>query len=280
MKICETSSPPETLPPPPKRFGKKLYLIAGLIAVIAVVSAVTFIFLLPSTGEGAPVPLGLNYTPGEEMTYSMTITTSGTGVSRTDAGITSMEILNFDGENYTMELNFQTLTPSSGVASYTIKMDKTGRIIEYSGFSPEMEFFMFAGIPGCGSYFQKDQVNVGESFQTPIYISSVGFRANVSIDGTANHRISEIKNTTIPNCGTYRVFKTEIAADNIILGDESSGTAASLHINIDGYMYLEYGTCRLIEYNVQESVIFPYMGQPPIIVIVTMQLRLTEHVKP
>jgi len=262
-------------PPPAKKFRKKLQLVMGLIVVISVVLAVTFIFLLPKIGEGATVPLGLNYTPGEKLTYNLTITMSAMGYTQTATGINTMEILSFDGENYTMKLTIQMLTPISSEMSYNMTMDKTGRIINYTGFPSEMQSFTFAGIPGFGSYFQTNQTKVGESFQIPIYMNISG----IIIDGTASYKISEIKNMTVSNCGIYQVFKTEINANNIHATGQSSSVTVNMNMNMNGYSYMEYGTCRLIEFNIQESITGTSGGYT-MSMTMTMQMRLTEHTRP
>jgi len=283
MKICETSIPPETPPappsemppPPPKRFGKKLYLAIGLIAVIAVVSAVTFTFLLPSTGLGAPVPLGLNYTPGEEMTYSMTITMSSMGYTQTATGTTTMEILSFDGENYTIRQTVHMLTPVSSEASYNLTIDKMGHIINYTGLPSSTQSLTSLGMPGFGSYFQSNQTKVGENLQTPINMNISG----IIIDGTVNYRVSEIKNMTVPGCGIYQVFKMETSANNIHATGQSSGVAVNMNMNMNGYSYMEYGTCRLIEFSIQESMTGTSAGTT-MSMSMTMQMHLTEHIRP
>ena len=190
-----TEVPP---PPPPKKLGKKVYLIIGLIAVAAVVSTFLLIFFLSSGsspgspgGTGSAIPLSLNYSPGEKMTYEMRFSMNYMGYTQNVTGIACMEILGFDGENYTIKETVQIQSPYPSENSYTIKMDKMGRIIDFSGLPPELQqmFSSFASIPGFGSYFPKEQAKVGDSWQIPMNIATSGF----SIDGIVNYTLSEIK---------------------------------------------------------------------------------------
>jgi len=266
--------PPTPPPPKPKLFGKKLYLVIGLVAVVAVASAFTFIYLLPR-GEAAIIHLGLNYSVGEKMTYEVAITMSGMGQSISQTGTISMEVLSFDGVNYTIR---QKLVFQSQEFSYTVKMNKTGHIIDYSEFPPEFQqtFSSFIGMPGYGSYFQKEVVKVGESWQIPLNIQTEGF----SLEGMVNYRLSEVRNITVP-AGTYNAFRMDITANNIqgtYFGAADSGGAVNLVLNVNGYGYLEIGTSCSVEFNIQESVTSPYMGQT-VSMNITMRVLLTEHTK-
>lgn len=291
MRVNETPTSSETPfstelpppPPPPKKFGKKVYLVIGLIAVAAVVSALLLVFFLPGDhspkspgGTGSTIPLSLNYNPGEKMTYDMRISMSYMGYTYNITGTACMDILGFDGENYTIEETVETQSPYPSESSYTIKMDKMGRIVDFAGLPPELQqmFSSFASIPGFGSYFPMEQAKVGDSWQIPMNIATSDF----SINGIVNYTLSEIKNVNVP-AGAYQVFRIDLTANNVRAIIQSYGITMTLYISMSGQMYLEYGTCRLIDFNVQETISGTYMGQS-ISMNMDMQMQLTEHIKP
>ncbi len=266
--------PPEALAPssrPKKLLGRKLVLAIGLIAVMAVASAFTLVYLMPK-GEAATVSLCLKYDVGEKMTYDIIITTSAMGQTFTQQGTISMEILSFDGVNYTIR---QTMRLDSQEISYTLRMNKTGHIIDFPGLPPELQqtYSSLVGMPGFGTYFPKEKAKVGESWQIPFNIQKGEF----SLQGTVNFGISGVTNITVP-AGTYTVFKMDITTNNIHGTYEPAGMTISLALSMNGYGYLENATCHPIEFHIQESATTTSMGQT-LSMSMTMQMQLKQHTK-
>lgn len=220
------------------------------------------------SGEGATIPLSMNYVEGEGMTYSITITISGMGQTYTQTATMHMEIVNFDGQIYTIHYDMNMQGQS---LEFTIKMDKTGYVIE--GLPPELQQYYgaFTSIPGYGSYFPKPEMRVGESFQIPLNLDISG----IHMTGTMDFRISELTTKTFSNIGTLRVFKLEVSAPNI----QATYQGFNMAVNLNGYGYYEYGTCLPVECVIQESISLAYGGQTYTMNL-DMQMRLTEHNKP
>jgi len=276
MSEIPTSSgiPPEvpSAPPPQRKlFGKKLYLIIGLIAVITVVSALTIMYFLPR-GLGAKISLGMNYSVGEKMTYDVTITISAMGQTITQQGTIKNEILSFDGVNYTIR---QTVRVESQEFSYTFRMNKTGHILDFSSLPPELQqtYSSIMGIPGFGSYFPRNEARVGEGWQIPINIHE----GQYSLNGTMYYGVSGVANITVP-AGTYEVFKIDIVAANVIGTYQSSGTTVNMALSLSAYGYLENATCRPIEFNIQVAATASTTGQT-VSMSIAIQIRLREHVR-
>jgi len=170
MSINETPPPSETpavppeAPPPPqppqKISRKALYSAIGLIAIIAVASVIALMYLMP-TGEAATIPLGMNYSEGESMTYNltMTMTVSALGASYTQTATATiqMEVLSFDGTNYTIRYTMEMYSPTYSHFSYTVTMNKTGHILNYTDLPSEFQetYSLLAGMPGYGTYFPR-----------------------------------------------------------------------------------------------------------------------------
>lgn len=278
------SVPPETLPPPPpppqKVSKRKLYSVIGLIAIIAIASTLAVVFFM-QTGEAITIPLGMNYSVGEKMTYNLTMSVSmsapGMPSQTATATVTiQMEILSFDGTNYTINYTAEMHTPTRLSFSYTVKMNKTGYILEFTGLPSDAQqiYQSMVGIPGYGSYFAKEEMKVGESYQIPLNVSISG----VNILGTVNYRISEAANKTFPHVGLYNVFRMDVWASNVQATVTSGGITMNMVMNLNGYAYMEYGTCIPIEVSIQETITASYMGQT-MNMNMNMQMQLTEHNK-
>ena len=256
----------------PRRFGRKLYALLGVVAVVVVVSVVVFMFFLPR-GLGETIPYGFNFAVGEQMTYDMSITISGAGQPVSETGTVGMHVLGFDGENYTINETMRVVVQGiSQDVSYTVKMNKTGYITDISGLPAQTQqvYSMFMGMPGFGGVFNKTEARVGETWQVPLNVGNSSF----SMAGTINYRFGDIQNITVP-AGTIKTFKMEMSTNDAHV---SSGSV-SMSVNMNGQIHLEYGTCRLVDMNLQESMSSSGMGQTTT-ASVSMQMSLIQDTRP
>jgi len=279
IRLNEAQPPPESQPvssasiQPPRRLGgRRFYFLLGLIAVVALVSAFTLAYLLPK-GEAASVAVGLDYSVGEKMTYEYSMSVKAMGQTVTQTGTMMMEVIDFDGENYTLR---ETTNVQGMEYSFTVKMNKTGYILEYEDLPAQFEqtYGSLTGMPGFGLYFQKDQMKVGDNFQIPIQVQTDQF----SFTGLAFYRIGEVKDITVP-AGTYNAFRLETSA--LLIGDFGSlgTTTMTVQGGMSGYGYLEAGTCRQIEYHVSMQITVSAMSTS-VSMSMTMSLQLTEDIRP
>jgi hypothetical protein len=104
-------------------------------------------------------------------------------------------------------------------------------------------------MPGYGSTFPKSEVKVGESWQIPMNSETSG----VSLQGTANYKVSEVKTLTVP-AGTYNVVKIDITTSNVHLSASSELTDVNLSVTLNGYVYLEKATGRTVQLQIEETV--------------------------
>ena len=275
--LNEVPTPPEAMPEAPPeavkpRFGRKLYLVIGLVAIVIIAAASILVVtqFLPGA-RGEPVTLGLNYSEGEKMTYEISMTVEAPGMEETLGGTWEMEVLSFDGEIYTIR---QTMTFDGQESSFTMKMNQTGHMI---GLPPEFgeEFSSMLGVPGLGSYFTKEEIRVGESWQIPFEIPfDIG--VEILFEGTMSYKLSKITSVTVP-AGTYEALKINIKSSGLSLTYSMEGMDFSLTMNINGYVYLEKATCRLIELSLDQSATMRAAGQSASMET-TMQMQLIEHV--
>ncbi|MEM2105848.1 MAG: hypothetical protein QXV21_05215 [Candidatus Bathyarchaeia archaeon] len=258
---------PKTLEKVPK---KTLYLTIGLVAIV-LVSIVAFMYFMP-TGEAVAVPLSMNYSVGERITYNVTTLVSIPGVTNAVITIMRMDVLSFDGSNYTIRYTIEM----SGYPSFSfnITMNKSGYILNYTGLPPELQnlYSTLVGLPGYGAYFPKEEAKVGESWSVPIDVNMSGGR----IVGTVNYGIGGVENKTFSGIGGRRVFKITVSANNIQGTFTSDGTTNSFTLSLNGYIYMEYGTCLPIASSIQETVTTSSNDQ----LSVNIEMRLIQHVKP
>ena len=279
MRVCmaESDAPtvgsePVMAPGQPRRFGKKLYVLFGVVAVVVVVCAVAFLFFIPR-GLGETIPYGLNYTAGEQMTYDIAINMSSGGQTVSETGTLSIHILSFDGENYTVNETMVVVVQGiSQETSFTMKMSKTGYITDFSGLPAEAQqtYSMFMGMPGFGGFMNKTQARVGEIWRIPLSMGNSTF----GMGGTVSYRFGDIENITVP-AGTYKTFKMEISTEDAYV---SSGFT-SVGVNMNGQIRLEYGTCRLVDMNMEETMSGSGTGQTSS-ATVTIQTTLVQDTQP
>lgn len=279
--LDETPTPPEAPPEAMKpRFGRKLYLVIGLaaIAIIATASVIVFTQFLPSA-RGENVSFEFDYSVGEKMTYEMNMTMEIMDTEVSMESTMEMEVISFDGENYTIR---QTTTSELQVEySYTVKMNKTGYIVEYIELPPELnetftsflEEFSFLGAPGFGSYFPKAEAKVGESWEIPFDMEL----ESMNFNGRINFELSEITNVTVP-AGTYEAVKIDIKPSVIQISYPIEGMGYQSTLNVDGYIYVRKDVCHLFKFRIHESVTMTVNDQT-VSMEMTMQMQLIEHIE-
>jgi hypothetical protein len=261
--------------PLPEAIGKpkrKLYALLGISTIAILISVIVLAFFVPR-GLGETIPYGFNYSVGEKTTYNMSIAMNGAGQSISENGTFSMEILSFDGENYTInETVVLTVQGTTQQASYTIKMNKQGYMVGFSNLPSEMQqtSSMFGSLPGFGLAADKTEARVGETWQIPLNVAYSG----TTMSGTMNFKFGEVQNISVP-AGTYKTFKIEASTNNVQVSTESG----TINVNMNGQIHLEYGTCHLIDMNMQETMTGIQAGQT-MTMSLAMQMTLIQHIKP
>lgn len=264
----EVKTQPEIAPVAVKsKFGRKLVIGLVALAIIAMASVIMFTQFLPGA-RGETVTLELDYGVGEKMTYRITLTMEAMTVEFSQEATLEMEVLSFDGENYTIR---QTLTAELEEVSFEMKMNKTGHIVEGMGLPPEFEetFTSLFGVPGFGSYFPEELVRVGESWEMPLDMELPG----IDFEGTISYELSEIGSVTV-TAGTYEALQINIEGADLQMGGEDF----QADWDINGDIYLEKDTCRLLDLRFDQSITTTAMGQT-VSMEITMQMQLTEHLK-
>ena len=270
----EIPSSPETQEEAVKpKAGTRRYLLVGLllVAIVATASIVTVNQFLPSV-SGDLVSVGMNYEVGEKMTYEIKTTVEMLNMPISSEYTLQMEVLSFDGENYTIK---QTMTIEQQEFSYTMKINRMGQMVEYNESAVEIDeaFSSLFGVSGYGAQFTSDEVRVGESWEIPINITEEA----INIQGTLSYMLSEIATVTVP-AGTYDVLKIEAEISDM----QSSTSIGELDMqtvsNMNGYALLEKDSCMLIELNMDQVTTMLAMGETTSMAT-NLQMQLVEHTK-
>lgn len=259
MRVYHASVPPETPPatgqaPPSKTPRKKIYVALGIIAVAAVAVALTFAFMngliLNTSGTQSTIPLSYNLTPGEEMTYNITETINNIDAQNISlTGTFGLDVISFDGTNYIINLTTTESVPIFNAvvtsnSTVTEKMNKAGYVTVSNGMNgTQCPLF---GNPFL--YFQKDKATVGDTWQVPLSFGN----QTVSFNGNFTYTFGKIQTITVP-AGIYKVFTLNISSSDLTITMRLTPLNSTVFQNAtaQGQLNIEYGTCSLIDSNVE-----------------------------
>lgn len=243
------AGPERTVPTPPepvKKSKKKLYVLSGVVAVAAVLIAVVFMLSVIPQGLGETIPYVHSYTVGQTLNYSVSVSLSAAGQQASETGTFGMHIVSFDGENYTIgeTTHYEVQGGPSQDSSYTIMLNKDGQIVGGSNLPSNVEsvYSMMQGTPNFGLALNRTEITVGETLHIPLNVANSTF----SMSGTMNCKVASVENVTVP-AGTYKTFKLEISTSDVHV----SSQGVDIGMNLNGQVHLEYGTCQLVDLNMQ-----------------------------
>jgi len=246
--------------------GKSKKLIAIVLVcviIVAVASLVAFTLLPPFDGD-TPTETGylirMNYDVGEKLIYEMDMTAIVTGMEEEETVelTCEMEVLDFDGENYTIQ---QTLYFEGALALLNtgkFKMDQTGYVVEYveCNLGYFTRIVTLSSVPTFGAYFPEEEVKLGESWENVIELegSKMGMseldldvsRFEITSSGTAKYTLSEVSNETLK-------IDYEASVYMAIFDINAEVYDMTMSADINGTVYIDAVTYRLIEFTYSES---------------------------
>ena len=273
-----------------KRFRKKLYVVAAIVAVAVIVVAL----LIP---QGTAIPLDVDYEVGEKMVYdttmTMTIEDFNSALPSTVTGVLNdtsvnakqtLEVIDFDGEYYTLN---QTTTMIMDGKPFSIsmlqKMDKTGcstYLFNVGGTEHEVPDTSFTSSSYLTQLLNKSEVKVGDSVNVPFPSALSG----MGMTGDLTMTFRGIEDLTVP-AGTYKVFRIDITSNDLSMSYNPSMTIAGMDLStkmdmdLNYQMYMEYGTLRQIKSTMQETVSLQ-SSMMNYTMVLSMDMTLNEHIKP
>ncbi len=281
-----------------KRFGKKLYAAIAVIVVVIIAVA-----LLVPHGAAA-IPLNADYEVGEKMIYDSKITMAfenpslsaimGQTPTSTSVDATeTVEVVDFDGEYYTlnrtttMNLNTPPLNNKPISISMIEKMNKTGYstyIMNLGGTTQALPDIGSTGNSFLVQLLNKPEVKVGDSITVPYPSFDL---LGMDVTGDLTVTFGNIEELTTP-AGTYKVFKIDMTSNNIKITVNTPPAATSspyaltdisMNCEMNYQVYLEYGTLRQIQSNMQQTAVFQSSLMNYTIQFTT-ETALNQHIKP
>jgi hypothetical protein len=220
-----------------RKFGKKLYAaIAGIIAIAVIIAAL----LIPQ--GAATIPLEVNYTVGEKMVYNTTETMSQKIYNTTMTTLptlndltinmtSTVEVVDFNGEYYTLNHTMTTMFSTSlKPISMSIleNVSKTG----YStyilpGEAPQAPSNISSS-PYLIELLNRPEVKVGDTWTVPLNIGN----SSIGMTGDATMMFGGFEDLTVP-AGTYKVFRVDMTSNNLAMHFSPSGSNSkflTLHV--------------------------------------------------
>ena len=274
-----------------KRFGKKLYVVAAMVAVAVIVVAL----LIPQ--GTATIPLNVDFEVGEKMVYNTTIAmafedfnsaspSTATGALN-DTSVNAketIEVIDFDGEYYTLNQT-TTMMVSGKPFSFSMlqRMDKTGcstYLFNVGGTEHEVPDTSFTSTSYLTQLLNKSEVKVGDSVNVPFPSAFSG----MGVTGDLTMTFRGVEDLTVP-AGTYKVFRIDITSNDLSLSYNPSTAVAGMNLStktdmdLNYQMYMEYGTLRQIKSSMQETVSLQ-SSMMNYTMTLSMDMTLNEHIKP
>jgi hypothetical protein len=261
---------------------KKLYLVVVAVLIVALSGSI----LLYSFRPVEAIALSLQYRVGEKMTYETNMTMNIMGFETSATIVYSMEVLNKEGDIYTIRMTTAILSQNQTIpsSSLTMKVDESGRFVELVD-APEgvqealqsMSYFNF--MPGNGFHFPLSEARVGESWEVPINMTTEMF----NFTGKLDCAITETRKITVP-AGTYDAFKIEVSSSDLGFAfspelEQEMGQSMEIQMAMNGYEYFERGTCQTIQAAFNATINATVMDTTMTLEL-SIDMQLTEHIKP
>ena len=229
-------------------------IIMGIVSVL-LISAVSITF--PAR---AVIPLNIDFKVGEKMVYDTTQTTiyaseensSQSTIPNVDSTKETIEVMDFDGQSYTLNHTVQDLNQTIRTA-FTETLSKTGNStwhVKIGDNTANASGPSYTFVPNVLELLtEKPQARVADSWRIPYESSSAEASGNLIIT------FYGFENLTVP-AGTYNVFKVGVKSDNVNVHYTVSrnGFEANVGEGFNIQIYFEYGSLRQIKYDAQGSI--------------------------
>lgn len=234
---------------------KKLIAIVLCIIIVVAVSLIVFTRSPPSDEETS-YSLRLNYNIGEKLIYRINATSITSMVNEYESVefIYEMEVLDFDGENYTIQQTVSLEEEPEYSPIGIVKINQTGYVVEFVDYSIDYFGSVLTSLilPTFGVYSQ-EKVELGESWEGVFDIEKLITVEESRIDfwETTNYTLSEVTGETLKILFEMTAYMTLFSE----LGDVTTT------IDINGTICLDAVTYSLAEFYLTELSRSVWMGE-------------------
>ena len=167
-------------------------------------------------------------------------------------------------------------------------MNKTGYstyFLDLGSFQQEIPSTGLASNSFLAQLINQPEVKVGDTINVPFPSSNSQY---LQTNGNLTMKFGGVEDLAVP-AGTYKVFRIDIASNNLKITLNPSDAASSItiptslsmsmNLDLNYQIYLEYGTMRQIKSTMQETVTY----QSSILNMTAqmgMDMTLNQHIKP
>jgi hypothetical protein len=211
---------------------------------------------------------------GEEMVYLTTETGQLSNNSMSMNSTSTLKVVSFDGEYYTLNHTITTMLDRPISVSLTEKINQTGYAKYLLPGDIQNAFGNTSSNPVLAALLSKPEAKVGDTWQIPLESGNATFGTTGSLTLT----FADVEDITVP-AGTYKVVKINVASDNLASHVKIPQGTSDSTMSFSGSIYLEYGTCRQIKSDLQINMTI----QSTILnssMTYSSQTTLTKHTKP
>jgi hypothetical protein len=208
------------------------------------------------------------------MVYLTTETGQLSNNSMSMNSTSTLKVVSFDGEYYTLNHTITTMLNRPISVSLTEKINRTGYARYMLPGDVENLFGNASSNPVLATLLSKPEAKVGDTWQIPLESGNATFGTTGSLTLT----FADIEDVTVP-AGTYKVVKINVASDDLASHVKISEGSSDSTMSFSGSIYLEYGSCRQIKSDIQINMTI----QSTILnssMSYSSQMTLTEHNKP
>ncbi|MGA3060681.1 MAG: hypothetical protein ABSD92_09965 [Candidatus Bathyarchaeia archaeon] len=262
--------------PSKKRLGKKIYIAIAAIATIAVILAAV---LLVPQGNASVISLGVQYSAGEKLTYDVTTSmstqsgNSSTNIS-SDSNLT-VDVVSFDGDTYTLNYTSSSIAASYSVTTSQLIEVKASEMVTVLALLPiGLQLFgetVNGSSPFLAAVFNQSQAQVGDTWQIPLNTGEPSSAQPENLTVT----FKDIQDLTVP-AGTFKVFRIDFSTNT----PASPSPLSNVNLNLSGQSYLEYGTCKQIQSNLQVNISSAIASSPNYNVVDSFTSTLKQDLQP
>lgn len=259
--LSTSTSTPSTNKKPRRTLYAVIAIVFALVIIVSAVLATQGRFAPQASQEpeatpdyGSSMPLRLNYAVGEQMVYeTKNIVTNPSDLTNT--GTTNLtKTMHVTGETDEAYQVTEKVTVEPNVLgnlpSVTVNISKASY---YSSFIPDVPsiFINASANPTISAYLAQKSVNIGDVWKIPVNTgnSSLGMTGEIML------KFAGIEKVAVP-AGTFKAMKIDITSNTLTY--HSDGTSIlkipeGTTLQLNGFTYLEQGTCRLIKAELTQS---------------------------
>jgi hypothetical protein len=198
---------------------------------------------------------------------------SSTNIS-SDSNLT-VDVVSFDGDTYTLNYTSSSIAASYSVTTSQLIEVKASEMVTVLALLPiGLQLFgetVNGSSPFLAAVFNQSQAQVGDTWQIPLNTGEPSSAQPENLTVT----FKDIQDLTVP-AGTFKVFRIDFSTNT----PASPSPLSNVNLNLSGQSYLEYGTCKQIQSNLQVNISSAIASSPNYNVVDSFTSTLKQDLQP